>query len=38
MVLRRTLECLGDIIIKNLSDIENIKLKIIFHYYSEIVK
>ena len=38
VVLERTLECLGDITIKNLSDIENIKLKIIFHYYSEIVK
>lgn len=38
LVFKKTLDCLGDITIKNLSDIENIKLKIIFHYYSEIVK
>ncbi len=38
LVFKKTLNCLGDITIKNLSDIENIKLKIIFHYYSEIVK
>ena len=37
-VFTKTLECLGSITIKSLSDIENIKLKIIFHYYSEIVK
>jgi hypothetical protein len=37
-VFTKTLECLGGIAIKSLSDIENIKLKIIFHYYSEIVK
>ncbi|VVH57872.1 Bipolar DNA helicase [uncultured Gammaproteobacteria bacterium] len=37
-VFTKTLECLGGITIKSLSDIENIKLKIIFHYYSEIVK
>ena len=38
LVFTKTLNCLSDITIANLSDIENIKLKIIFHYYSEIVK
>lgn len=38
LVLEKTLDYLGDITIEKLSDIENIKLKIIFHYYSEIVK